>query len=276
MDFNECCRVLQIEENLPWEEIKKTYYTLAKKYHPDKNQGNLESEARFKEISLAFQTLERKFLFENGDSYSMEETFHPTDGKADSNVFFNFIKKQRDKNPRAKQILDNLGRIMSRLDKTIFQLDICQEVAISPSVAVRGGVVRIRKGKENFEVRIPPGAWDKMTLKIPARGESSLFNNRRGDLTISVKILPDKKSENKELQSYYNLYVNKKHIQDGRACTLKTAEGPIKFFLPKNSKEGQSFSLSGRKTAEHVQRKAHVVTLNYVDQDFARMEEIRG
>jgi molecular chaperone DnaJ len=39
------------------DEIKKAYRKLAHQYHPDKNQGNKESEAKFKEINNAYETL---------------------------------------------------------------------------------------------------------------------------------------------------------------------------------------------------------------------------
>jgi molecular chaperone DnaJ len=39
------------------DEIKKAYRTLARKYHPDANPGDAEAEARFKEISVAYETL---------------------------------------------------------------------------------------------------------------------------------------------------------------------------------------------------------------------------
>ncbi|QWR77388.1 DnaJ C-terminal domain-containing protein [Candidatus Magnetomonas plexicatena] len=39
------------------EEIKKSFRKLARKYHPDLNPGNKDSEAKFKEISEAYDTL---------------------------------------------------------------------------------------------------------------------------------------------------------------------------------------------------------------------------
>ena len=37
--------------------LKKAYRVLAKKYHPDTNQGNPEAEAKFKEASEAYAVL---------------------------------------------------------------------------------------------------------------------------------------------------------------------------------------------------------------------------
>ena len=36
-------------------EIKKSYRKLAMKYHPDKNQGDVKSEDKFKEIKEAYE-----------------------------------------------------------------------------------------------------------------------------------------------------------------------------------------------------------------------------
>jgi molecular chaperone DnaJ len=49
--------ILGVAENAGPEEIKKSYRRLAKKYHPDANQGNKSAEERFKEISQAYEIL---------------------------------------------------------------------------------------------------------------------------------------------------------------------------------------------------------------------------
>lgn len=49
--------VLGVNKNASNDEIKKSYRKLAKELHPDKNQGNKESEEKFKEVSEAYEHL---------------------------------------------------------------------------------------------------------------------------------------------------------------------------------------------------------------------------
>lgn len=48
--------ILEVDKNATKDEIKKSYRKLSKKYHPDVNKDN-NAEAKFKEISSAYETL---------------------------------------------------------------------------------------------------------------------------------------------------------------------------------------------------------------------------
>ncbi|MEG1808159.1 MAG: DnaJ domain-containing protein, partial [Cetobacterium sp.] len=48
---------LGIQKGASEDEIKKAFRKQAIKYHPDKNQGNDEAEAKFKEVNEAYQVL---------------------------------------------------------------------------------------------------------------------------------------------------------------------------------------------------------------------------
>ena len=60
-------QLLGVARSADTEEIKKTYRQLALKYHPDRNQGSKEAEARFKEVTEAYEVLrdsEKRALYD--------------------------------------------------------------------------------------------------------------------------------------------------------------------------------------------------------------------
>ena len=49
--------VLGVNKDASAEEIKKAYRKAAMKYHPDRNPGDKEAEAKFKEVGEAYEVL---------------------------------------------------------------------------------------------------------------------------------------------------------------------------------------------------------------------------
>ena len=60
-------QLLGVSRSADTEEIKKAYRQLALKHHPDRNQGSKEAEARFKEVTQAYEVLrdsEKRALYD--------------------------------------------------------------------------------------------------------------------------------------------------------------------------------------------------------------------
>ena len=56
-------RVLGVSPQATDDEVKKAYRALAKKYHPDVNNGSADAEARMKEVN-------ERFFHKNGNSFN--------------------------------------------------------------------------------------------------------------------------------------------------------------------------------------------------------------
>src|SRR5947208_678845 len=52
--------VLGVKRDASDDEIKKAYRKLARQYHPDRNPGDKQAEARFKEVQMAYDVLSDK------------------------------------------------------------------------------------------------------------------------------------------------------------------------------------------------------------------------
>ena len=60
IDNTKLYNILNVTKNSDENEIKKSYKKLAMKYHPDRNNGDKNSETKFKEISYAYSIIGNK------------------------------------------------------------------------------------------------------------------------------------------------------------------------------------------------------------------------
>ena len=61
VDLNKSYKTLKLKQGASLEEIKAAYRKLARRYHPDLNPRNRRAEARFKEITQAYQILNNHY-----------------------------------------------------------------------------------------------------------------------------------------------------------------------------------------------------------------------
>jgi hypothetical protein len=130
------------------------------------------------------------------------------------------------------------------LDTHIFQLNVYKKIHVPISTAQSGASIHLKAGREKFEIKVPSGDWNQMSLSIPGKGEPSLFSKRRGDLIVNLET-PKIKMVNAGASCFsYEMTIDKARI--GNVMTLNSSEGPIKFVLPRNTVNGQTFCLKSR------------------------------
>ena len=95
--------ILGVTKTANAKEIKRAYRDLARKYHPDHNPNNPRAEARFKEVSAAFDILgdeKKRSLYDEFGPDGLREGFNPdaarqwgTGGFSDGQFSGNFQDK---------------------------------------------------------------------------------------------------------------------------------------------------------------------------------------
>ncbi|VDP82942.1 unnamed protein product [Echinostoma caproni] len=64
--LRELCRVLEVQTDVTVQDLKKAYYRMAKKFHPDKNPDNALATNHFILVSSAYRALHEELNSERG------------------------------------------------------------------------------------------------------------------------------------------------------------------------------------------------------------------
>ena len=244
MQLTECFRILQVEPGAPWQVIKKSYYRLAKSLHPDINPQSPNAESQFKEINQAFQVL--RSHFSRPDEKSLVKVRTKT---------WSFLLQRIIRNHKLQKLIGDCTIYLRQLESRIFQLNVYKKIHVSITTAQSGANIYLKSGREKLEIKVPSGNWNQMSLSIPDKGEPSLFTNRRGDLILNLQT-PKMETINGIGSCFsYEMAIDKGRV--GRVMTLNSSEGPIKFVLPRNTVNGQSFCLKSRADSDSK----HVLTV---------------
>tara|TARA_B100000686_G_C16655969_1_gene898187 strand:- start:82 stop:873 length:792 start_codon:yes stop_codon:yes gene_type:complete len=260
MTVIDCYRVLGVRDGAPWSDVKEAYRHLVKKFHPDKNSNDDERSSRFHEISHAYRILEEYHRDNNKTNNQTPFWSSIYCGVPQKNNIF-----REDSILPAKLKRFNLFKrfheAIFRLECSWFPLDIYQGVTVDPETVKAGGVIRIRTSKEIFHIKLSKRLRHGSKLRIPGRGQRSWIYNKRGDLYIKLHVIPFAAVTPGSTNLYYEMQIRKEDIDFGKVFTLHTLQGPIKFFPPKNTQDGQVFFLKSRPDDPTSKKLNHILTV---------------
>lgn len=280
MRLSECFTTLNIGPDSKWDEVRSSYHFLAKKYHPDLHPGKPGVTSHFHRISDAFKTLEnrRKLNLSKGaqrktaniyrsrfaEKHVEIDTNNPQLakplGSSPTPLSFTY-KNQKSEN---KKSVKGSGSFLFELEKKLFLLDIRKNIFISKRLPSQSNLVRVKKGGESFQVRIPPGPWTSMFIRVPQKGNKSLFSKKRGDLLLNIQVPNRESLDPAPSVYYYKVRIPENSLGTNKVWTLKSANGPIKFTLPKTAEDGQKFVLKTNQDSKKTSNANHIMTLNLV------------
>lgn len=207
-------KTLGVSKDVSDADLKKTYRKLARKYHPDSNQGDEKAEAKFKEISEAYSVLsdaeQRK---EYDEIRAMGSGARFTAGGAGAGGFEDVFSRFGQQGRGQQQSADfedifamfNQGQGGSfgsgRFGQTSGGFrgfggpqkgaDVTARTTLDFATAVQGETITLQgdDGKP-FKVKIPAGVADGQKIRLRGRGRPSPDGGESGDVVVQIAVRP--------------------------------------------------------------------------------------
>lgn len=251
--------ILGVSEGASDDEIKRSFRKLAMQYHPDKNQGDDKSEAKFKEINEAYATLSdqakraeydqmRKYgasgaSFGPGGSFNRGGFSFNFGGMNDINDIMNEFFNQAGFGP--------FGGAFHRAQQVRRNQDLQLSIELSLEDAFAGKDLPIAfdaNGKHHSVVaKIPAGIENGTRMRFAGHGDKTFADLPPGDLyvTINVQNHPTFRRDGAHLHCALKLDALAATV--GTNASVKCIDGnDVLLNIPPGTQHGTIFRLANR------------------------------
>ncbi len=241
--------ILEIQKNADEKEIRQAFRKLARKYHPDLNQGDRDSEARFKEINEAYEVLSDSDSRKKYDIYGerWKDADRIEERRQASRPPFDFTTYGSYGDSAVFSGLEDIlgagggfrdfgGRRSPRTVRTETSVTVSLEDAYSGTTITANFT---RGGRERrFEVDIPPGVDNGSAVRVSPEGGT--------ELVFRVSVTPHPRFRRLGADIYADVAVPFEDAILGGETELQTPAGRrIVVTIPENSQNGQNIRLRG-------------------------------
>ncbi|MGB5973944.1 MAG: DnaJ C-terminal domain-containing protein [Nodosilinea sp.] len=282
--FKDYYAVLGVSRTASTDEIKQSFRKLARKYHPDVNPGDQTAEAKFKEVSEAYEVLsdvdKRKKYDQYGQYWQQASRAGagsaygspfsaPSDGSSFDfsayGSFDEFINELlgRFATPggagRSSYSYGTPGGTSGRTSggtpgSTGFGYDTASSqsfdqeanIRLTFSEAFHGAQKRLRIGNDSIEVRIPPGAKQGSKIRLKGKGPMNPYSKQPADIYLVVQLDSHSffKLEGDSLTAEVPITPDEAVL--GGKIDVPTPNGSVTMNLPAGIRSGRSLRLRGK------------------------------
>ena len=264
--YRDYFKVLEVERGADAETIKRSFRKLARQYHPDVNPGDKAAEARFKEISEAYEVLsdpDKRRRYEQFGQYWSQMGGPGGGGGGGFDVDFGRYGNFDD------FINDLLGRFGGPGAggggfgggfpggfgggfpggggrSAPVNLDAEATLTLSYGDAFRGCERALAVNDERVEVRIPAGVKPGGRLRLKGKGNLQPGTGRRGDLYLQIEFQPHPiwRLDGDQLRAELPLSLDELAL--GGDVVVATPDGEATVQVPPGMSLGRSLRLKGK------------------------------
>ena len=261
--------VLGVSKGASDDEIKKAFRKLAVKYHPDKNPGNKEAEAKFKEANEAYSVLSDKTKRARYDQFGHAgvggagagdggNPFAGFGGFGGQSFNFDFGGGGLD------DILGSIFGFGGGFRGTRRGRDYRTNTTIDFKEAIFGVTKTISVDGEDVKLKIPAGIHDGQSIRLTGRGgPAPEQGGERGDLYVEVRVRADKHLTREGDLILSEVTISMVDAALGTEVDVETVDGTITMKVPAGTQPGTNFKLSGHGAPRlgSSERGPHIVTI---------------
>lgn len=182
-------KILGVSKDVSDAELKKVYRKLAKENHPDLHPGDAKAEAKFKDISEAYDVLSDKKQREEYDAIRamgggarFQAGGHGAGGFEDvfSNLFGGGFQGQG--------FPGGFGGFGGGGFGPQRGADLTSTSTVDFIDSIKGTTLKINVGSETVNLKVPAGINDGQKLKVAGKGQASPNGGVKGDLVVTIKV----------------------------------------------------------------------------------------
>lgn len=260
MAFIDYYKILGIDKKASQDDIKKAYRKLARKYHPDLNPNDKESNKKFQEINEANEALsdpdKRKKYDEYGANWKNSEQFDQSrrsqSGGRTQNPFSGGgygaadFGGGGDFSDFFESMFGGGNRSSGRNSVKYKGQDYQASLQLKLRDAYKTHKQTLTVNGKNIRITIPAGIADEQVIKLNGHGGPGVNGGPAGDLYITINIEEDAmfKRLNNDLyvQQEIDLYI----AVLGGEVTIETLDGKVKLKVPAGTQNGTKVRLKNK------------------------------
>ena len=284
-EFKDYYAILGVPKTASADEIKKQFRKQALKYHPDRNQGNKAAEARFKELSEAYEVLGDKDKRSQYDNFGQYWSQAASSGYSSSNSTYNrtstyssntnvdvsgtdfsqygnfeefinellgrFSTSETDNSERSSS--QTSSKTSSNNYNTNFQdfVNSTQQAASSEASITLSFSEAFRGTTKRIKtgsqiIEVRIPAGAKPGTRIRLSGKGQASQGKTGDLYLNVKLTPHSFFDFEGENLICEVPVAPDEAVLGVSITIPTPDGTVSMKVPPGIRSGQVLRLRGK------------------------------